>query len=314
MFIVDIGGGLGNQLFQYAFSIWLHKRYPTEDIVFDISSYDLINEHNGFELNKYFEFNEKIVDNNVLKKVKPERYFICKYFKRLSFRKKFFIKKVITLFEKISYTTKNIQVIKDTPTSDYNRGLLEIKDSKNKIFYFQGNWQNIMYYEEIQDLLLSKIKFKENLKLEAREIANRISSDSNSVCIHIRRGDYVNTRFDLCNHQYYKKAVDKMYLLVGHSNIKFYVFSDDLEFAENLTKFIKNKEMVKTGSSGTDMFLMSICHNYILANSTFSFWGCFLNKKPNNVIFPKYMYIFKDMYYRFSVPKGWVEINNVSNI
>jgi hypothetical protein len=114
-------------------------------------------------------------------------------------------------------------------------------------------------------------------------------SRSNSIGLHIRRGDYINNKktrdsFGECSLDYYKKAVAKISETVKDPH--FYVFTNDPDFVKNLklgntTTFITHNTGEK---SYEDMRLMSLCKHNIIANSSFSWWGAWLNENPDKIV------------------------------
>ena len=119
----------------------------------------------------------------------------------------------------------------------------------------------------------------------------RKMQETNSVSIHIRRGDYLEVSDvygGICTPQYYEKAMKQMEK--WHPDCHFFVFTNDVKWVkENYSG--KNLTVVEGNDEDTgyiDMYLMTKCKHYILANSSFSWWGCYLNpSKDKKVIAPK---------------------------
>ena len=153
----------------------------------------------------------------------------------------------------------------------------------------------------------------------------RILEDDSSVAVHIRFGDYMNEvnnpKFGgFCTEAYYESAIDIISLSCGKENINLYVFSDDIPHAE---LFFRNilagklsiavKKIVYVNVCNTeedswiDMYLMSICHHNIIANSTFSWWGAWLNGNESKVVIApkKWINIFD---YTDIYPERWITI------
>lgn len=122
--------------------------------------------------------------------------------------------------------------------------------------------------------------------------------EPNSVCLHIRRGDYLTgINYELfgkvCNEQYYQKAID--YIEGKLSDICYYVFSNDMEWAKKIL-LGKNAVFVdwnRGEESWKDMYLMSKCSNLIIPNSTFSWWAAWLCEHPVNIVCPK-LFVYED--------------------
>ena len=136
--------------------------------------------------------------------------------------------------------------------------------------YFQNCIDDIRYYFEPNDSLIQKIQDKYKNELEG-----------NTCSIHVRRGDYVGSRVhEICNMVYYNKCIKRM----NDSGIdKFLIISDDINWCK--ANFIGENFFFAEGNSTIeDLFIMSLCKNNIIANSSFSWWGSWLNKNPNKIV------------------------------
>lgn len=180
---------------------------------------------------------------------------------------------------------------------------------KNELY--KGTWQSEQYFIEAKEIVLNAFTFrKEKLSSKTRAV-EKLISDSNSVSIHIRRDDYLSDKFNkgfggICTIDYYQRAVE--YLSELYENLSFFIFSDDMQWAkENI--LIKNCIFVNHNAredSWQDMYLMHCCKHNIIANSTFSWWGAYLNKNPHKtIIAPKVWWngIKDDV-----VPEGWIRL------
>lgn len=157
-----------------------------------------------------------------------------------------------------------------------------------KAIYYDGWWQNKYYFLDT----IKELHFVEPVLDEKNiSILTEISS-SDSVSIHVRRGDYLEPKNakqygGICTLEYYKKAIA---IIKSHyKDPNFYIFSNDIQWCkENLN--IKNAVFVSNNTgknSWLDMYLMSKCRANILANSSFSYWGAMMNKGDNIVIYPE---------------------------
>jgi hypothetical protein len=134
-----------------------------------------------------------------------------------------------------------------------------------------------------------------------------------SVAIHVRRGDYVGDgELDICSMSYYRNAIE--YLKKKQSDLKFYVFSNDTEFCKINFFFLNNVVFVDTSkedkSDYWDMFLMTQVKHLIIPNSTFSWWGAFLNANPQKIVIVPERY---DAYNTYNTshelyPPEWVKL------
>ncbi|MEI8390618.1 MAG: alpha-1,2-fucosyltransferase [bacterium] len=170
--------------------------------------------------------------------------------------------------------------------------------------YLDGYWQSEKYFKDIETIIRKEFTFKETPDDTNQELLDKIKS-SNSVCIHIRRGDYVSTLkarlvHGTCSLNYYKKAMS--FIIRKIENPHFYIFSDDTDWVKKNFKINDKMTIVDNNndSSGClDLMLMSNCQHFIIANSSFSWWASWLGKNPRKLIF---------------APKRWFGIlSNVSS-
>lgn len=269
MKIVKIKGGLGNQMFQYAFCLYL-KKITNDTIKMDISFYNKNKVHNGFELYKLFpNLTIKVANEFEIDKICNFRIF--KYHRI-----------PVTLNQK--YKIENFFF-----TEKY------IKSLEKKDVYFEGYFQNINYLINIKEQLLLEFTFKKPEDYHLMKIVNDLQLSENSVGIHFRFGDYLKNEnyINLATTNYYYDAINRVSDII--KNPHFYVFSDDINLA---MKFISDSGFKfeftyirheNTFQNYYDMYLMSKCNILIIANSTFSWWSAFLNN--SSLIFqPKHIF------------------------
>ena len=174
---------------------------------------------------------------------------------------------------------------------DFNRGSLEtLNEYSESSFNYEeiqltsnlklsGFYQSWKYFEDIKDLLINKY-FTPSLKVQ--ESIKRFNLEKNTLGISIRRGDYLMLQNNHCvlSVDYYQSAIDKYFM---HGIESIYVFSDDIDWCKEV--FGSNVHYV-TEDVGTQLFLMSKMKNLILSNSTFSWWGAYLNQEKGIIIAP----------------------------
>jgi len=275
---VSIVGGLGNQLFQYAFGRAISEKYG-EDLYLDLfyikkGNFFKSMTVRSFDLDNYSINSKKmsILDSLLLRNFSLKNKFI----------------------EEDTFFDKSVFI--------------------NHFDWFVGYWQSYKYFNDIRDKLLVELtpkKLSSNSIKSVQQIAK-----CNSVSVHIRRGDYLNKTnsnffFDLVNSNYYKDAIN----LVSEKVKKpvFFVFSDDLSWVKSNMNFGKNKinfvDFNGYKNAFEDMYLMSKCKHNIIANSTFSWWGAWLNQNKNALIIsPKKWFSDKKKSTKDLIPKNWVRI------
>ena len=176
--------------------------------------------------------------------------------------------------------------------------------------YLVGYWHTYLIVEEVADELRSELTLKEPARGKNLELLEQISQSRNPVSLHVRRGDCTvaaTNRVDLPL-EYYLNAISTFKERLGDPT--FFVFSDDIPFVKGYLP--QNLAMVFVDhnddfSAHEDLRLMSSCHHHIIANSTFSWWGAWLNPRTDKmVIAPKHWYNTEDSYYPDLLPQTWL--------
>lgn len=284
MWIVCFSGGLGNQMFQYAFYKSLLQRYNDINISADIVFILGPKEHNGFELDKIFDISLPICD----KWTSMMSTDFCRTFVQKS--------KILELFHRALRRLFGKDVISIIPNkaTAYIPEVYELNIEKDYIF--MGYWINHNYFQGItQDIRkdFSFKTFKDEMNIQYKTMIDK----SQSVSIHVRRTDYLEHDLVHLSLDYYKEAVN---IILGKiENPKFFIFSDDVTYIKENFDFLHDYVFVE-GNEGEnsykDMQLMSYCKHNIVANSTFSFWGAFLNDNPDKIVIEP-THISKEMLY-----------------
>ena len=172
--------------------------------------------------------------------------------------------------------------MKEKRTSYFDEGVFE-----NNFVYLNGYWQNELYFSNIRELLLQELSPISSLNDVGYSCLESIKK-TNSVSLHVRRGDYLNLKnIGVLDVDYYKQAV--AYISKNLEKPTFYIFSDDLDWCKKSLGFLDDCIYVdRTETEIDDLKLMSCCQHNIIANSSFSWWGAWLNKNPKKtVIAPK---------------------------
>lgn len=279
MKVVNIIGGLGNQLFQYAFAVALKNANPGEKIYIDTEHFHYLflkkfktsNLHNGYELDRLFPNLE--IEKADWRKLRKVTYVMPN----------FFFSRVI---RRVLPKRRTECVAKICHSQTYSPDLLTLSGD----IYYEGYWQAANYFMSSRDELCKIFAHSKPNAYNAKLIAD--ITDSESVGIHVRRGNYLlsPTYSGICDISYYKKALD-LVMSDGRQHC-FYIFSNDVEWCkQNLLPLLSTYPVVfvtenRGKQSYWDMYLMTYCHKLIIANSSFSWWGAFMNKVADKVIAP----------------------------
>ena len=265
MKIISISGGLGNQLFQYAFYLYLKDKSNFSNIYLDFSFYE----------------NQKKRDAVIRQFHGIDSLDITKQSSYV--RGKFLIFKLINKFKFCNGLLKFV---------DKEKGLDETLLSTNKVI-LDGYWQSYQYAKDYKSNIKELFKFYD-FKGNVLDVKNQICK-TNSVCIHVRRGDYIaenstNLVHGVCSGQYYIDAVNNI-KDIDKSIDHIFIFSDDIDWVKNNISFDLPVTVVDfVGQNVPDyaeMLLFSCGKHKVIANSTFSWWGAFLSDRNGLVVSPK---------------------------
>jgi hypothetical protein len=177
--------------------------------------------------------------------------------------------------------------------------------------YLEGWWQSYKYFESISDIIRQDFTLKDKLPLHIENLREVIKKE-NSLCIHVRRGDYVgNSHHEIVGKDYYDRGIEKIKSLTKIDKI--YVFSDDVKWCKDNMKFEFPTMFVGDEYSGVKaeghMTLMSSCHNFIIPNSSFAWWSAWLSTyKDKIVIVPKQWFVDASINSDDLIPKEWIRI------
>lgn len=264
MKVVKLMGGLGNQMFQYAFGQALG-----ENTYYDTSWFNQVKNIPNTTIREYeldfFKCTPKIISEREIKKHKTNLLF------------------------KILGIKKNLPDIHEAKYNIYEPELL-----KHKKGIFEGYFQAAQYYTAIRPQLLKDFVPRQKPNKINEELLKNIWS-ANSISIHVRRGDYIQLQntHGLCDLDYYKKAVRLIKETV--KNPHFFLFSDDIPWVTKNLKIDAQFTIVDTnkGREGAwDMWLMKHCQHNIIANSSFSWWSAWLNENPDKIVIaPKQWFV-----------------------
>lgn len=290
MKVVRVCGGFGNQLFQYAFYLAVKDKFneTTKLDIHDMATYEL---HNGYELERIFNLNENYCSAEEKFAVQSTKNIFTKLVKEI---------KKYTPFIPRTYIKEKKHLHFSYQEADLG--------NKDTTIYYRGSWQNPQYFNAIANEIREKLTFPEFTEHKSLALCQEIS-EHETVAVHIRRGDYLKHKAlgGICDLPYYQNAINKIEGLVNKP--LFVIFSDDISWCrENIN--VENVRFVdwNTGEqSFQDMHLMSLCSHNIIANSSFSWWGAWLNANPDKIVISPNKWI----HYTDSmgiVPSEWIKV------
>jgi hypothetical protein len=295
MIIVKIIGGLGNQMFQYA--IGRKIAYFNKDILkLDITAY------NSYTLHKYglhhFNIIENIATDEDLRSFKKSK----------AGYKNYIPSKIGMIFDKFQQGHRNCVVTERSLA--YDPSIVRCTGDT----YLEGYWQSENYFHDIANIIQDDFSIKTPSDSQNIKWAKKIENNE-SVCVHVRRGDYITNKETLkkhgvCSSEYYNTAIE--YLSTRVPDPHLFVFSDDPEWAREHLEFPYPTDIMShnnTQKNYEDLRLMTLCKHFIIANSTFSWWGAWLSKNQSKIVITPSKW-FQDTRYDDSdlVPREWVRV------
>jgi hypothetical protein len=272
---VSLHGGIGNQLFQYAFAR-AYSHHTSMHIIFD---------NYGFKFDKKFKRNFELYHFNIPLNIEIKYNFFLFHLTRILRRTGRFGKHIISFL--------GIPVLIESLLTGE---VLNLKYSSLDNLYIFGYWQDEEYFKNCEAQIRRDLTFCPRLSNENIRIAEHIYKSHNSVSVHVRRLHQVGANetqtpdiSSLINGEsllpeYYECAIDIM--ITKFPNATFFIFSDYPDWAKaNIT--IKAESFFLEygrGSDIEDLYLMSICKHHIIANSSFSWWGAWLGNAQNQIV------------------------------
>ena len=264
MIVTRITSGLGNQLFQYAVGRGLALRNETA-LYFDLSYYKQLYET---DTPRAFKLNQFAIDYKLLNS-SPYRY-LSKATKLLPNR----------TLKPLVHWIKETQFHAD-PT---------VLDATEQFITLDGFWQSERYFAHCEDVIRRELTFKRDTGATFESYRREIEQSEQPISVHIRRGDYVthpefSQSFGFVGVDYYQLAIAR--LREQFPNAKLFLFSDDPTWVQEHLVLDAPHVFVKNDGSDADLDdlqLMSLCKHHIIANSSFSWWGAWLNGGKNKVV------------------------------
>jgi hypothetical protein len=190
----------------------------------------------------------------------------------------------------------------------YNKSFFDIEDGTN----IQGYYQTEKYFENYKDDIYNLFSFKKDLYNKCNKVLYDIKSNYNLevVSLHVRRGDYVANQacHPLCSLDYYIEAIQSQF---SDKNYIFHIFSDDIEWCKQIFSGENNLVFSESNSHFEDICMLTLSDHNIIANSSFSWWGAWLNQNPNKrVIAPSNWFgpALSHLNIKDVIPENWIKI------
>lgn len=272
MIVVRLKGGLGNQLFQYAFGYILAKKNNNK-LLLDIDWFDTEGnvpwlKKRSYELDKFEIPTAHVIKHNRLPFI--PRFFGSRFVRR----------GVAAVFKKDQIKAGDWLIVSNTINNDY----LDLPKSRNILLngYFDNH--AAVYLKGYEKDLSRQFKIK-SVSPSTQSLLDQINADKSTTSVHVRRTDQMHDTGHKAGIEYYKKAFQ--YMLDKDPDTKFYVFSDDIEWCKE--QFSNYKNMVFATNPGDpdslrDFAGMMACQNNIIAYSTYSWWAAMLNTNPDKTV------------------------------
>ena len=298
--ILQVYSGLGNQQFEYAFARALSLKYDRELILDDsyfLKRYFYPKHDFGLYLFRLKEYNASHKSTSGI-----YREFIG----------------ILTRYRKLKILYQSIQKLlffnKLFPILITQNNFSESLFANNNSIIISDYFQKYDIFEQYADLLRDDMRYTYPLTKDNQEYLKEINSYK-TASVHIRRGDYLSAEqalqtFSQVSKNYYKSAIE---YIQKKSNInKLVIFSNDLEWVKANLKFeIDCLYIENDGPDSQHQFLMTNCNHHVIANSTYSWWGAWLNPSKDKIVcVPKKWFNAIEKQNDIYIPNGWIRIEN----
>ena len=278
-------GRLGNLLFQYAAARNLADKHNTH---VELNLHDYLNRGNITNLSSVFD----------LKKLNIQAKLKFPIFKRL-----------IQICWDENVTPESLPIYNES-TFGWDPHFEELGNN----ICLDGYFQNERYFVDIKDSLKKEITLKKEPSDANFQHLKEAIKESNSVAICYRRGDFIgDSNFDICNPVYYSNAVK--YIHEKQGDVKFFIFSDDIDWCKNNVQ-LSSATFVCNGDKNLppldSLELLRQCKHYIISNSTFHWWGAYLNESRTKMVLVPNRWFGDDklnaLALEHTIPKNWIKI------
>jgi hypothetical protein len=294
MIIIALKGGLGNQLFQYACGRALQLRQEEKDgdkiaLELDATGYA---ENNGIDALRHYALSPFNIQAEMATREEIKR-----------------LKYPYGIFSK-GWRFFKARALRQYYTYFVPRILKQEGD-----VYLDGYFQTEKYFIDKEETIRADLTLKTPFGPQAQEASMKIKSEAKSVSLHVRHGDMAydpltNRYWGTCSMEYYAEALKIMHNKIG-DGMKIFVFSDDIAWVkENMTMPYPVEYVSAPGIKDyEELSLMSLCKNNIIANSSFSWWGAWLNGNPDKMVIAPEKWTNKEpQQYRDIIPSSWLRI------
>ena len=289
MIVARIEGGLGNQLFQYAFGTQLASIHNT-DLILDLSAYDSQPQH-GYLLDRFCITSRELSPQE--RKRIPARYQNDRR----------------AVFPLISLGRKEFRRQRERPFG-FAEKYLSIPDDS----YLAGYWQSERFFRGVESNIRNQFRLRSPMSLESSRLREKMMSTS-SIALHFRRGDYITTTPMSVRNlslSYYKECVHSQ--LEKRPDSEAYVFSNDIPWCRDNLDLPCPMHFVDHSSNATayeDLWLMTAAESMVIANSTFSWWGAYLGERQERTVYaPSSWYHPRTLDDRFLNCEKWVLVGD----
>ena len=266
MIVICLRGGLGNQLFEYAFARFVAQKHSTELWInrWFYTSSNPERFRSGYEGNN---------PNGVMELEVDQFNIFCAKYSEVNWQQK----------EEISNFYPSLKYINDVGAPS-----LEEVTRLGHDLILCGWWSHqtdYLFERGFMGLIRKELTLKRTIDDEYFKFMKRkIEKTTNSVAVHVRRGDYKHLQhiFTLLREDYYERAFD---LIEAQLTMpEYFVFSDEIDLVQGRFRFERDVHFVKTNTALTDFELMRRCRHNIIANSTYSWWAAYLNDYKDKIV------------------------------
>ena len=268
MIITKLIGGLGNQMFQYAAGKRLATIHKT-DYRLDVSDFQTYTLH-AYSLQN-FEITAQPASVEEIQTI-------------LGRKEVGLTGKLLSLLQHHKILPKNKRYIQEELIK-FDPKILNLPNN----IYLEGYWQSEKYFKDIEAVIRREYTLRHPLTEKSQEVAKKIKKIESAVAIHVRRADYMSSSnqqiYETIGPRYYERALEIITKKI--SNPSFFIFSDDIAWTqENFKLNFPTTFMDFNGADRNyeDLHLMSLCKHQIIANSSFSWWGAWLNENKNKTV------------------------------